>query len=104
MPKFRVNPWLQLKSMGFHEIVTPWLLINNLEGKVTFDNLSPIRIKFSRHIQLHEKWHPNSIEKKYYFNRVCSIVRKYNLLYKSSIGRKDFKELHFFNPLKHDMP
>ena len=31
----------------------------------TYDNFPPNRGKLSHHIQLHEKWYPNSIEQKY---------------------------------------
>ena len=53
----------------------------------------------SHHIQLHEKWYPNSIKQKYQFILVRCNVRKYNLLYKSFIGRKNYEKLSFsFNP------
>ena len=35
MPKFWVNPWLQLNNLGFPSIATLWLLMTTLQGKVT---------------------------------------------------------------------
>ena len=63
MPKFWVNPWLQLNNVGFPSIITLWLLITTLYGKVTCDNFP--RNRGTYHIQLHEKWYPDSIEQKY---------------------------------------
>ena len=65
MPKFWVNLWLQLNTIGFPLIVTLWLLITTLWGKVTCDNFPRNKSKLSHHIQLHEKWYRTSIEQKY---------------------------------------
>ena len=54
--------------------------MTTLWGKVICENFARNRGKFSHHIQLHEKWYPNSIEKKYYFTLVRCNVRKYNFL------------------------
>ena len=54
----------QLNNIGFPSIATLWLLMTTLWGKVTCDNFPRNRGKLS-HIQLYEKWYPNSIEQKY---------------------------------------
>ena len=59
MPKFWMNPWLQLNNIVFPSIVTLWLLMTPLWGKVTCDNFPGNRGKLSHHIQLHVKWYPN---------------------------------------------
>ena len=48
----------------FPSIVTLWLLMTTL-WVVTCDDFPRDRGKLSHHIQLHEKWYPNSIEQKY---------------------------------------
>ena len=63
MPKFWVNPWLQLNNIGFPLILILWLLMTTVSGKVTSDNFPRNRSKLSHHIQLHEKWYPKPIEK-----------------------------------------
>ena len=55
MPKFPMNPWLQLNSFGFRSIVTLWLLMENLQGKVTCEKLPRNRGKLLHGFQLHEK-------------------------------------------------
>ena len=54
MQKCSVNPWLQLNNIGFPSIVTLWLLMTTLEGKVTCDNFPRNWGKLSHHIELHE--------------------------------------------------
>ena len=39
--------------------------MTTLYGKVTCDNFFRSRDELSHHIQLHEKWYPNSTEQKY---------------------------------------
>ena len=53
------EPQLQLNDIGFPQ---SWvLLITTLWGKATCDNFSRNRGKLSHHIELREKWYPNSI-------------------------------------------
>ena len=60
MPKFWVKPLATIDqyriSFNRNTIVL---------RKVTCDNLFRNGGKFSHHIQLHEKWYPNSIKQKY---------------------------------------
>ena len=62
MQKFQVNFWLRLNRTGFRSNVTLWLLMKNLQGDVTCDNLPRLRGKLSHYIISHKKWDPNSIK------------------------------------------
>ena len=66
MPKFWVNPWLELNNIGFPSIITLFFDDQFIrEGYLWPDNSPRNRDKLPHHIQLHEKWYPNSIKYKY---------------------------------------